>query len=182
MPIFVSGHDHAGNPKEDDIRTRYQIVCWIIVVDVFVVGMIDAVEHRNRPQPRRKPGIEHIFVLLQIIHRNRIIYLFFCLFVGFLFCHSHHVPAFGQKIGRNAVSPPQLATDAPVFHILHPVAIGVFVFIGIEFDRIIFYCFQGRFGKLIHFQKPLHRQFGLDHFVGAFRKADLVGIGFRFFQ
>ena len=78
-------------------------------------------------------------------------------------------------IGRNTVSPPQLATDAPVVDVLQPVAVCGDVFLWMEFDFALEYGRQGYRGKVLHAQIPLHAQAWLDGNVGiAFAVSDLV--------
>ena len=49
--VFLACHNHAGNPEEDDIGTCNEVACGIVVLYLFVVGVVDAVEERDRPQP-----------------------------------------------------------------------------------------------------------------------------------
>ena len=49
--ILLAGHDHAGHPEEDDVRSRYQVAGGIIIVDFFVAGIIDTVEEGDGPKP-----------------------------------------------------------------------------------------------------------------------------------
>ena len=75
------------------------------------------------------------------------------------------------------MSPPQLTADAPVLDVLHPVAIGVFVFRRIELDVVVHHRFERDLRQVLHFEKPLHRQLRLNDHVGTFRIAHLVGVG-----
>ena len=88
----------------------------------------------------------------------------------------------GRIIHRNTVSPPQLPADTPVLQVFHPVAIGVFVFFRVKFDRVIFHVIQRRFCQFAHLEKPLHRQFGFDGHIGTFRVAHFIGVCFDFFH
>ena len=51
VAILIARHDHARHPEEDDIRTRHEVGGREIVVDLLVVGLVDAVEEGDRPQP-----------------------------------------------------------------------------------------------------------------------------------
>ena len=63
--------------------------------------------------------------------------------------------AIGAIPHGNAVSPPKLTGNAPIPDVFHPVEVGVFVAFGVESDVAIPYCLDGRFGKRLHFYKPL---------------------------
>ena len=47
--VFLAGHDHAGHPEEDDIGSGDQVGSRIVVVDLGVTGVPDAIEERNGP-------------------------------------------------------------------------------------------------------------------------------------
>ena len=51
-PVFVPGDDHPRHPEEQDVGSRDQVVGRIVVLDFLVIGAVDAVEYRDRPQPR----------------------------------------------------------------------------------------------------------------------------------
>ena len=80
------------------------------------------------------------------------------------------------------MSPPQLSGDAPVFDVLHPVAVGVFVFGGIEFYLVVHYRLQCDLGEMFHFEKPLHREFRLDDDIGTLGISHFIVIVFDFFE
>ena len=107
------------------------------------------------------------------------------LLAGFLhslvegFGHHEVIGSRSVIIGRDAMSPPQLARDAPVVDVFHPVAVGVLELFG---DKAAHDGFQGWFGQMLHLEEPLQRDFRLDHRFGAFGGAHLVGVGFHFFQ
>ena len=49
--IFLTCHNHACHPEEDDIGTGYQICSGVVVLNLLVAWIVDAVEQRYRPQP-----------------------------------------------------------------------------------------------------------------------------------
>ena len=57
LAIFITGHDHACHPEEDNVGTGYEVGRGVIITHFFVVGMVDAIEHRDGPQPRREPRV-----------------------------------------------------------------------------------------------------------------------------
>ena len=82
------------------------------------------------------------------------------LFQRLLGSQSHHILLLfllssGQEIGRDAVSPPQLAADAPVLNVLHPVAVGVHIFGRIELNLTFQHRWQSDVGKMLHREEPL---------------------------
>ena len=175
--IFVTGHDHARHPEEDDVGARHQIGRRVVVANLLVVGVADAVEDRNRPQPRREPRVQHVVVLSEVGRLQRGVAGFRTrLFERLPGRRGHHEAALGQVPGRNALAPPQLARDAPVLDVLHPVAVGVLVFFGHEADRVLHDGLRRRFGQLPHREEPLHREFRLDGHARALRIAHVVGI------
>ena len=181
--VFVSGHNHAGYPEEDDIRPCHQVACRIIIFDFFITRIVDTVEQRNRPQPGREPRIQTVFVLTEIFHcQSCVACLFLCFRQGFFGSGCHYVTAFRQEVSRNTVSPPQLTADTPVLDVFHPVTVGILIFRRIEFQFIIHYRRQRHICKMLHFEEPLHRQFRFDHHVRAFRISYLICISLCLFQ
>ena len=181
--VFIPGHDHAGYPEEDDVGPRYEVARGVVVFHLFVAGVVDAVEERDGPQPRREPGVETIFVLTEIAHLQRVVAALFAGQRESLFGRlGYHESALRQVVGRYAVSPPQLTRDAPVLDVLHPVAVGVLELVGVELDVVIHDGFEGRFGQFTHLDKPLHREFGLDYHVGTLRVAHFVVIILHLFE
>ena len=179
--VFHACHNHPGNPKEDNVGTGNQIIGRIIVINVFIVGKADSVEHRNGPQPRREPGIHHIFILFQVGKgKFRTVKLFLRLFQCLLSRFGHHHFPVGKVINRYPLPPPELPRYVPVAHIFHPVAVSIFEFGRMKFDNILFHHLKGRFGQLFHLQKPLHRKPRLYHCIGTFRKTHTVHIILNF--
>ncbi|MDQ1094644.1 hypothetical protein QE400_004057 [Xanthomonas sacchari] len=81
--------------------------------------------------------------------------------------------------GRNAVAPPQLAADAPVLDVLHPVAVGVDPVRRYELDLPGLDQLQAALGQRVHLHKPLVGEIRLDHLAGAVatRHLQLVRLG-----
>jgi hypothetical protein len=73
---------------------------------------------------------------------------------------------------RHALPPPQLARNAPVAHVLHPVAVGVRT-LRMQLHAAVVHHLQGGFGQL-HLHEPLEREARLDHRIGALAVAHLV--------
>ncbi len=183
---LLAGHDHAGHPEEDDIRSRYQVVGGIVVGQVFVGLMFGMagflrIEHRNGPQPGREPGIQHVFVLLQVFGlEGRVDGL--CGLQRRFRGGFHHVGSVRQVPGRDALSPPQLAGDAPVASVLHPMTVGIHVFLGNELRATAFHRLQGGGGQLLHLQEPLGGKFRFDHRIRPLAVSHRRGVVFHLQQ
>ena len=73
---LVAGHNHPRHPEEKNLRGGNQIICRIIISKVLIRLFIRktgffGIKYRNRPQPGRKPSIEHILISFQVGCRNR---------------------------------------------------------------------------------------------------------------
>ena len=175
-----SCHYHPRDPEEYYVRAGHEVARGIVVREVgvgFVVGMSGhlRVEYRNRPQPAGEPGVEHVFVLPEVFHAERGGERA-CLFESLLRSLVHHYAAVRQVVCRNPLSPPQLAGDAPVVRVLHPVAVGVAVLVGHEPYPARLHAVERHGGEGVHLEEPLRREPGLYHCVGAFRIAYRRGV------
>ena len=144
--VLVTCHDHTGYPEEDDVRSCYEVCGRVVIVDLFVVRVLNTVEQGNRPQPRAEPCIQRTLVLnpfhlctlyivpmyIRVSFADKNLVIRVVLQAGFSkkFCV---IPC------RDAVTPPELAGDTPVFDVLKPVAVGVLVFGRIENDLVVHY-------------------------------------------
>ena len=136
--VFLTSHDHARHPEEDDVGSGDEVVGGVVVLELGVVGVEDAVEERQRPQPRAEPSVQGIIILAQVFEGQILVTrLLDGEFQGFFGSFSDHETAFGQVVGRNLMAPPQLTADAPVLDVLQPVTVEVDIFGGIEFDVAI---------------------------------------------
>src|SRR5262245_44105501 len=79
---------------------------------------------------------------------------------------------------RNTMSPPQLAADAPILDVFHPVVISLLEALGHNFDASIFYGFERSFSQRLNGHKPLFRDHRLDNFAAALRTRDGRSIRF----
>src|SRR5208283_4283547 len=102
--------------------------------------------------------VEHIFVLLQVLA------LAFWTTAGRLF---KGVDAIASGAGPNgdAVTPPELAADAPIPDIFHPVNVTCCVALGYKLHPLLFYYFNGTLRQLFHAEIPLIRKQRLNHRV-----------------
>ncbi len=49
--VLVAGHNHAGNPEENNVGAGNQRSGWIVIFDFLVTGVIDAIEKGDGPEP-----------------------------------------------------------------------------------------------------------------------------------
>ncbi len=132
---------------------------------------------QDGPEPRAEPRVEHILVLPQVGRRERhVTRLLAGHLKGFLGGLGHDVSPLREIVCRYALAPPQLARDAPVLDVLHPVAVCVLVFRGDELYRILHDGACRRLGYILHRHEPLHRELGLDGRARTLRVADVVGV------
>ena len=171
--VFHARHNHSCHPEEDDVRSGHEVGGGIVVGKFGVVGMVDAVEEADGPEPRTEPGVECILVMAQLLgghvfKSGDLTSLFECFFAT----HCHDEFLFltfsgGQIVCRDAVSPPELAADAPVVDVFKPVAIGGDVFLRVEFDVSVEHGRQGDVGEVLHGEIPLHAEAGFHGGVGV---------------
>ena len=65
------------------------------------------------------------------------------------------------------MTPPQLTTDAPVFDVLQPVAVGVLELGGMEADGVVLDHLESLLSKTFHLEEPLGTELGFDNSVGT---------------
>ena len=174
---MVAADDHAGHPEEHDFRCRHEVIGGVVIG--HLVFFVKAIEHLNGPNPRTEPRVHDVFVLAQVVHGQRSV-AGFCTRLLQRFCLGarHYVLlfAFPKEPRRNLMSPPQLAADAPVLHVFHPVTVAVFEFGRVELHGVIHHRIQRRLRQFFHRQEPLQRQTRLDHGIGALAASHLVGV------
>src|SRR5438477_12480495 len=101
---------------------------------------------------------------------------------GFLLSFCDHKISLFVIPGRNSVSPPELATDAPISDIFHPVAIKIFELEGIKFYFFIDNCIKGGLVKFFHINPPLQGEAILHHHVCSLAESNLVRVILDFYQ
>ena len=153
-------HRHPGHPEKNDVETRHQRAGRVPALEIGTVG-IGPTQGGEGPEAAGEPGVEHVFVLLDL--RRRAV-LSLGLLQGFGFVAGHHVgrgvgvSATGladHEPGRNAMAPPELAADAPVADVGEPIAINLLPALGDEAGILLLKSFAatGRHG--LGFDKPL---------------------------
>ena len=160
-------HHHPRDPEEDDVvpgleqRRR--------VEGLELAGLVGPAQRRERPQPRREPGVEHVLVLGQLggaalaARRRR---------------RPRHrdLAALAAGPRRDAVPPPQLPRDAPVADVVHPVEKRLRPRLGNELGLPLLHRLDRRLGERLHLDEPLRRQHRLDDRVAALAVTDRVDV------
>ena len=168
---LVTRHDHPGYPEEDDVRSGHEVVGWIIVCKVgvgLVVGVAGhlRVEHGDGPQPAGEPGVQDVLVLLEVLGLDGRIDGLGSL-EGFLEAILDNYLPIREIICRNPLTPPQLAADAPIACVLHPVTVGIAILVRDELDETVLDRGKGARRQLAHLEEPLGAQTRLNDGIGA---------------
>ena len=144
---LAAGHDHARDPEEDDVGCGAEVGRRVVAGEVG--GLVGPAERREGPEPGREPGVENVGVL-----RDRL-------------GTGAALRAFRRRLGRgpfvaaragvdgDAMPPPDLAGDAPVTDVLHPVEVGCLVAFGRELDGTGLDSLDGLDGEGLHADEPL---------------------------
>ena len=154
---FKSGHDHARDPEEQNIIACFHVGSWI---KIFQIGrLLRPAQSGEGPKSRREPCIQHIIILMDFLRAA-------CCTLSRIFtCHGHVV--IGAIPNGDAMSPPELATDTPIFDIVEPVVINLFKTLGHDLDLSVAYRVETFARERFHFHEPLLRDHRLDNFTAA---------------
>ena len=175
--ILVARHNHAGHPEEDDVGTCHKVGSGIVVLNLLVAGIADAIEEADGPEPAGEPGVQRVLVLTEIRELQvGIATLFTSELQSLLLVFSNNETARGQIPRGDAMAPPELTANAPVFDVLEPVAVGILILCGIELDVVVHHGRQRDVGHVLHLQEPLHGELGLDGHARALGATNLVVI------
>ena len=164
-------HDHACNPEEDDVESGNEHIARIEFAQFS--GFFGPAKGAERPQCRREPGIEYVIVLAQCHIVAKLVVL-----ANLILCMSDINIAFIVVPGRYAVSPPELAADAPVLDVVHPFKVRLGPVLGNELDLAGLNRLNCRFRQWLDLHVPLVGQVGLDHRVRAVAARNLYRVVF----
>ena len=146
-------HDHPGHPEEDDVEPRDHQRGR---VEVFELRCLVRPAHRGEgPERAAEPGVQDVLVLDDVRPP--------ALFAGRRVRLGHgDVSAVGTGPCRDAVPPPELARDAPVPDVLHPLEIGLLPLFGNPRDASVLHGLDAPLGQGFGPDEPLLGQVGLD--------------------
>ena len=178
-----AGHHHAGHPEEDDVLRRHEVRGRI--VEAEVVGLLWPAHRGERPQPRAEPGVEHVGILLEVgggqvrvaglgfRHLQRSLgglgnkHLFTIPYSLFTWIPAH-------VVSGNPMSPPELARDAPVLDVVHPVEVDLAPAVRHEAHLAGFHRLDGGLGERLHLHEPLLGEAALHDLVATIAVSHLV--------
>ena len=168
-------HNHSGDPEENDVKARHQHVCRIITRQFR--RFVGPAQRRERPQSRRKPSVEHVFVAFQF---DRFAVMLFSRCQSRRFAFFNKLFAVGSVPHGHLMPPPQLAGNAPRLKVAHPFKIRFFPVFRHEFDSAVFNDFNRLDRQFRRVNKPLIRQPRLDHHARTVAVRDCHRIVFNF--
>ncbi|OPZ05246.1 MAG: hypothetical protein BWZ08_02540 [candidate division BRC1 bacterium ADurb.BinA292] len=161
-------HDHPRDPEEDDLVRRHQVVRRIVARQVL--RPLGPAQRRKRPQRRAEPRVQHIGILRHLLRiapraaRRRPLDL------------APDVLARAAVENRNPMPPPELAADAPVAHVFHPVVVDVRVMLRHEPHPPRAHRLHRRLAQRPHPHEPLLAQVGLHHAARPIVVSDRVNM------
>ena len=161
----VAGHDHARHPEEEDVGAGDEVVRRVI--EGQILGPLGPAQRRERPEPRGEPRVQHVRILREVGRAA------LRATVG-LGGGGPFVAARPAGVDGDAVAPPDLAADAPIADVLHPVEIDALPAFGLDGDLALAHRLDGRLGEGPHPHEPLLRQAAVHHRVATVAVADLV--------
>ena len=174
LHLLHAGEDHARHPEEDDIVARDHDGGGIPVLQVGRVGVRPA-QRGERPQRGAEPGVQHVLLAGQVGAA--------ALFaLGGIFTADVDVAALVAVPRGDLMTPPQLAGDAPVVDVLHPVDIRLGEALGHELDGAVLHHADGFLGQRRHLHEPLGRDQRLHVVVAAVAGAHIVAVRLRLDQ
>ena len=162
--LLDAGEDHAREPEEDDVVAAGQHAVGVEVLEVF--RLLRPAEGRERPQRRGEPGVEHVLILMDVAAALGA--------GGDVLAGDGDLAALFAVEGGDAVAPPELAGDAPIADVLHPVEVRLFKALGDEDQFPVLRHLDGGLGQGLHLHKPLGGDEGLDVIVAAVAGAHIV--------
>ena len=167
-------HDHASDPEEDDVVACDQDAAGKVKVYVpptvtTTSGIRAPAKRAERHQRTGVPRVQHIFISTQGFAR--------CLGLSCSLIMGHINLAVFVVPSRDLVTPPQLARDAPIGDVVHPLVVGVDPVLGNKLHFARLHCINGflrnafatgvMWADFIHGDKPLVGQHGFNHLAGA---------------
>ena len=165
LHVLETGENHAGNPEENDVIAGDERIRGVEIFELL--RLFRPAERGERPQGGAEPRVERVLILVQMcaaaLRAN----------MG-LFAGHDRLAAFGAIPGRDAVAPPELAGNAPILDVFHPVIIRLRHAIGNELDAAVAHAVHSRAGQRLHLHEPLLGHARLHDGSAAVARADVV--------
>mmetsp|Transcript_65894 Transcript_65894/g.106266 ORF Transcript_65894/g.106266 Transcript_65894/m.106266 type:complete len:493 (+) Transcript_65894:1308-2786(+) len=163
-------HDHPGDPEEQNVMPGLQQRRGEKGIEVLVLA-VGPPHSRERPETRREPGVQHVFIPL---HHHAAFQakrgLSLCHGLLWISCHKPHLLGLHRLddfVGGNAVTPPELTRDAPVLDVLQPVVPGLVVELWLNLELARPHSLDTLVGQLLAVHPPLRLQVRLDDVLRA---------------
>ena len=132
-------------------------------------------EGAEGPEGAAEPGVEDVFVLFELYG---LAVEFDGLLEGFAVAAGGELMVVGTVPDGDAVAPPELAADAPVADVFHPVVVVSFEAFGHDRDAAVLDGGDGCLSEGLGFHEPLGAQDRFDDGMAALAVADLVDVRF----
>ena len=169
LHLLEAGEDHARDPEEDDVIARDHDARGIPELQILRV-LIRPAERGKRPECGAEPGVEHVGIAVDVPAVAG-------LALAGVGARDGDMTAVIAVPRRDLVAPPELAGNAPVVDILHPVIIGLAEALGHELDASVTHGLDGGLGQRLHLDEPLRARHRLNDRAAAVARADVVVIG-----
>ena len=163
-----AGHHHARHPEEEDVGAGDEVTGGI--VEGEVLGLLGPAEGGEGPEPGGEPRVQHVGVLVD----GRAAALGAD---GGLGGGGPLVLAVTAGVDGDAVAPPDLAADAPVADVLHPVEEDALPALGLDDDLALAHGLDGGLGEGLHADEPLLGETAVHHRVATVAVAHLILVG-----
>ncbi len=166
-------HHHAGHPEEENVEARDQQCVGIELLQVS--RFLRPSQRGEWPQGGAEPGVQNVGILGDVATAAMLT------LVRIFHAHRNAVAFMAMPRG-DAVAPPQLAADAPVPHVPHPVVVDLRPVIRNEDRASLLNRLNGLIRKRACAHKPLGGNHRLHHHTRALAFAHAQFIGFRAIQ
>ena len=162
----VGHHDHPGDPEENDVEAGDQHARRHVSIEPALghQGFVGPAHRAEGPQCRREPRLEHVVIAAQ---RHSAAIAFGRDRTCVVLAARDDDVARVVVPRRNPVAPPELAADAPVLDVLHPMAIGVDPVGGHEAHVTVVDQLHASGREAVHLHEPLVGEIRLDDLTAA---------------
>ena len=165
--LLHAGEYHSRNPEEDDIIAGYHNGGRVPVVKLL--GLFRPAHRGERPERRAEPCVQNVLVAGDVLAVA-------ALALRRILAGDGDVAAVGAVPRGYLMTPPELAGDAPVVDVLHPVKIGLGEAFGDELYSAVLDDVYRFLCQRLHLHEPLRGQHRLDDLAAAVAAADVVTV------
>ena len=174
LGVLAAGENHPGHPEEDDVVGGDEDVGGVEILVVLGV-LIGPAQGGEGPEGGGEPSVQHVLLLVDM-RAAAVIAL------SGIGLRDRHAPAIVAGPGGDAVAPPELAGDAPIMDVLHPVCVDLGEAVGDELDLPVVDHPERFLRQGLHLDEPLGGDERLHIGSAAVAGAHVVGMLGGFFQ